>query len=329
MNFLAFDLPFVPPQASDQAWQVDAIFWSLTALSGLMVIGLFLVITFFLIRYRSTSNADRTMSDLPSTYAEITWTAIPMLTFIGLFIWGAIVFARASKPPAGALRIYVVGVQWYWDIRHENGRREIGDLHIPVGQPVQLLMTSNDVIHDFDIPAFRVKRDVLPGKYTTEWFTATKSGRYHIFCNQYCGTKHSEMIGWLYAMEPAEYQTWLAAGGAGERNIAQDGARLFRQYGCSGCHGENSQVAAPSLRGLYGRPVPLQGGGFAMADEQYLRDSILNPDAQVVAGFRPIMPSFKGQISEPDLMAIIAYLKSLGQGASSTAETSKPPPASP
>lgn len=327
MNLLAFDLPFAPAQASEQAWEVDAIFWSLTVLSGFMVIGLFLVITLFLIRYRSNSNVDRTMADIPSTYAEVTWTLIPMFVFVGLFIWGALVFARASKPPANALSIYVLGVQWYWDIRHDNGRREIGELHVPVGQPVQLIMTSDDVIHDFDVPAFRVKRDVLPGKYTTEWFTATKPGRYHIFCNQYCGANHSDMVGWLYAMSPAEYQDWLTRGGGGEGNFARQGALLFRQYGCNGCHGENSRVAAPSLRGLYGRPVPLQGGGFAVADEQYLRDSILNPGSQIVAGFAPIMPSFRGQISETDLLEIIAYLKSLGQSGSS--ETNKPSGVSP
>ena len=328
MNIFAFDLPFVPPQASEQAWEVDAIFWSLTVLSALMMVGLFLVITFFLIRYRSGSNADRTMADIPSTYAEVTWTVIPMVIFIGLFVWGALVFARASKPPANALSVYVVGIQWYWDIRHDDGRREIGELHVPIDQPVRLIMTSDDVIHDFDVPAFRVKRDVLPGKYTIEWFTATKPGRYHIFCNQYCGAKHSEMIGWLYAMSPADYQDWLKKGGGGE-SFAKQGARLFRQYGCSGCHGENSQVAAPSLRGLFGRPVPLQGGGFTVADEQYLRDSILSPGTQVVAGFAPIMPAFRGQITEPDLLAIIAYLKSLKQDPSANAETIKPSTVSP
>jgi cytochrome c oxidase subunit II len=328
MNLLASFLPFTPPQASEQAWEVDAIFWSLTLLSGLIVIGLFLVITLFLIRYRANSTASRTMADLPATYAEVTWTLIPMIIFIGLFIWGALVFANASKPPANALTIYVLGVQWYWDIRHDNGRHEIGELHVPVGQPVQLILTSEDVIHDFAVPAFRIKRDVLPGKYTTEWFTVTQPGRYHIFCNQFCGDKHSEMVGWVYAMPPAEYQDWLTKGGSAE-NFAQEGSRLFTRYGCSGCHGENSRVAAPSLSGLYGHPVPLQGGGFAMANEQYLRDSILNPNAQVVAGFSPIMPSFKGQMSESDLLAIIAYLKSLGRSQSANAINNSSSVASP
>ena len=240
MNLLLGALEILPESASTVAPKVDAIFWGLLAISAVMTLGLFAVITFFLIRYREKSDVDRTLSRLSPTYLEVTWTGIPVLIFIGLFVWGAIVFAEASKPPAGALPIYVVGLQWYWDVRHENGRHEIGDLHVPVGQPVQLIMTSVDVIHDYFIPAFRIKRDLLPGKYTTQWFTATKPGKYRIFCNQYCGTKHSEMGGFVYAMEPAEYEDWLdEQSGTGQETIVQTGARLFRQFSCSGCHGAN------------------------------------------------------------------------------------------
>ena len=334
MTAILGDIPFLPERVSNLAAPVDAIFWGLTVISAFMTLGLFAVITFFLIRYRSTSNVDRTMSRISPTYLEVTWTTIPIIVFIGLFLWGAVVFASASKPPPDALQIYVVGQQWYWSVRHENGRHEIGDLHIPVGRPVQLIMTSADVIHDYFIPAFRSKRDVVPGKYTTEWFIATKAGKYRIFCNQYCGTKHGQMAGFVYAMRPGEYAAWLGAGnGSGQESVAQTGAGLFRRYSCSGCHGVNTGVHAPSLIGIYGRPVPLEGGGFAKVDEQYLRDSILKPSSQVVAGYKPIMPNYQGQMSEEDVMAIVAYIKSLSQpsasAASASSATSQPIPNSP
>ena len=322
-------LEILPESASTMAPQVDAIFWGLLAISAFMTFGLFAVITYFLIRYREKSEVDRTPSRLSPTYVEVTWTGIPILIFIGLFVWGAVVFAKASKPPPDALPIYVVGLQWYWDVRHENGRHEIGDLHVPVGQPVQLIMTSADVIHDYFVPAFRIKRDVMPGKYTTQWFTATKPGKYRIFCNQYCGTKHAEMGGFVYAMQPAEYEDWLEAqDGTGQETIVQTGARLFRQFSCSGCHGANSSVHAPSLAGIYEQPVPLEGGGFVTADDQYLHDSILKPDSQIVAGYKPLMPHFAGQLSEQDVTSLVAYIKSLSQPPAS-ATTSAPIPYSP
>jgi cytochrome c oxidase subunit 2 len=326
MIFFIGDIPFFPEEASNFARPVDAIFWGLTAISAVMTLGLFVVITFFLIRYRNTSNADRTMSRVSPTYLEVTWSVIPMLIFTGLFVWGAVVFVQASKPPSDALQIYVVGQQWYWDVRHENGRHEIGDLHIPVGQPVQLIMTSADVIHDYFIPAFRTKRDVLPGKYTTEWFTATKPGKYRLFCNQYCGTKHGQMAGYVYAMRPMEYEAWLGSqGGAAQQSIAQSGAQLFRRYSCSGCHGANTGVHAPSLAGIYGHSIPLEGGGFVTADDQYLRDSILKPSSQCVAGYKPIMPNYQGQMSEEDVMALVAYIKSLARPPASLGAASSEP----
>jgi cytochrome c oxidase subunit 2 len=320
MNLLAVNLQFFPPQASEQAGQVDAITISLTAVSALMVLGLFCVITFLLIRYRSTAEVDRTVRMGGEDAVEVTWTILPIFIFIALFAWGAVVFMRASKAPADASDIYVTGFQWYWDILHPNGRHEVGELHVPVGRAIRLMLTSADVIHDFAVPDFRIKRDVMPGKYTTEWFTAITPGRYKIFCDQFCGTKHSAMVGWVTVMKPADYETWLSRSGSGsEVSLMQTGERLFQQYGCSGCHRSGSNVNAPELSGLFGRPVPLAGGGFVTADEQYLRDSILNPDLQVVAGYRPIMPSFKGQLSEPNLMALIAFLKQYG--------ASKPSPA--
>jgi cytochrome c oxidase subunit 2 len=329
MKLLIGTLQFLPEQASTIGRQVDYIFWGLTAISAFMTVGLFAVITFFLIRYRSTSNANREFSRLSPTYLEVAWTATPIVIFIGLFVWGALVFAKASKPPADAMPIYVIGRQWYWDVHHENGRREIGDLHVPVGQPVQLIMTSTDVIHDYAVPAFRIKRDVVPGKYTTEWFTATKPGQYYIFCNQYCGTKHGLMTGLVYAMSADDYQAWMnAPSAAPTESLTLAGARLFRQYSCSGCHGANSSVHAPSLAGIYGQPVPLEGGGFVTADDQYLRDSILLPSSQIVAGYKPIMPSYAKQISEENVIALVAYIKSLSQPATPAAAATANQPTS-
>ena len=326
MHPLLAKVIFFPESASTIAPMVDAIFWGLLGISTVMTLGLFVVITFFLIRYREKSDVDRTRSRLSPTYLEVTWTGIPILIFIGLFVWGAVVFARASKPPPDALPIYVVGLQWYWDVQHENGRHEIGDLHVPVGQPVQLIMTSADVIHDYYVPEMRIQRNAMPGKYSVQWFTATKPGKYRIFCNEYCGTKHGEMGGFVYAMAPDEYEDWLGAqGGTGQATLSETGAKLYRQFGCSGCHGANSSVHAPSLAGIYGHPVPLEDGSFVTADEQYLRDSILKPDSQIVAGYKPIMPSYQGQISEQNVIALVAYIKALGEPPT-TADTKDNPP---
>ena len=330
MNALLGALELLPESASSIAPQVDAIFWGLLAISAVMTIGLFVAITIFLIRYRHTSDADRTLSRLSPTYLEVTWTGLPIMIFIGLFVWGAGVFARASKPPPDALPIYVVGLQWYWDVQHENGRHEIGDLHVPVGQPVQLIMTATDVIHNYYVPALRIQRNAMPGKYSTQWFTATKPGKYRIFCNEYCGTKHGEMGGFVYAMRPEDYEAWLGEqSGTGQESVAQTGARLFRQFSCSGCHGANSSVHAPSLSGIYGHPVPLEGGEFVTADDQYLHDSILKPSTQIVAGYQNIMPSYEGQLSEQDVLALVAYIKSLSPQPPPAAVQSQPIPSLP
>ena len=314
MHPLLAKVIFFPEQGSTIAPKVDAIFWGLLAISTVMTLGLFVVITFFLIRYRESSDVDRTLSRLSPTYLEVTWTGIPIAIFVGLFVWGAVVFAQASKPPPDALPIYVVGLQWYWDVKHENGRHEVGDLHVPVGQPVQLIMTSADVIHDYYVPDLRIQRNSMPGKYSVQWFTATKPGKYRIFCNEYCGTKHGEMGGFVYALPPDEYEDWLGAqDGTAQETLSQTGAKLYRQFGCSGCHGGNSSVHAPSLAGIYNHPVPLEDGTFVTADQQYLRDSILKPDSQIVAGYKPIMPSYQGQMSEQNVIALVAYIKALGE----------------
>jgi cytochrome c oxidase subunit 2 len=212
-----------------------------------------------------------------------------------------------ETPPADALTIYVVGKQWMWKVQHPEGPRELDELHVPVGKPIRLVLASQDVIHDFFVPAFRMKQDVVPGRYRTEWFQATKVGEYRLFCSEYCGTSHARMTGRVVVMAPADYQRWLARGNA--TDLASQGAALFRRNGCSGCHGPGASVHAPPLDGIYGKPQPLQGGGFAVADEAYLRDAILLPTKHVVAGYEPIMPSFQGQLSEEEVFALVAYLK--------------------
>jgi cytochrome c oxidase subunit 2 len=228
-----------------------------------------------------------------------------------IFVWAGWVYYRMSKPPANATEIQVVAKQWMWKAQHANGRREIDELHLVVGQPVKLLMTSQDVIHDFYVPAFRTKQDVLPGRYTAEWFTPTKVGLYHLFCAEYCGMNHSRMGGWIHVMEPEDYARWLAAGETSETLVAT-GARLFQSRGCAGCHSPNSAIHAPLLTNLYNHPVALSDGSVVTADEQYLHDSILLPNKQITAGYEPKMPTYQGQLGEEEVMALVAYLKSIG-----------------
>jgi cytochrome c oxidase subunit II len=237
-------------------------------------------------------------------------------------VWGAQVFFHMSRAPKGAMEIYVVGKQWMWKAQHMDGAREINELHVPVGKPVKLIMGSEDVIHSFFIPEFRVKADVIPGRYNTMWFTASKAGKYHIFCTQYCGTKHSAMIGTVTAMEPSDYQTWLS-GGASGGTMAENGAKMFADLSCNTCHLENGQGRGPVLKGLFGKQILLTGGGTVTMDDAYIRESILMPQAKVVAGFQPIMPTFQGLVTEEQLLQLIAYIKSLGE-TTSTAGTGTP-----
>lgn len=299
-------IPFGPVRASTVAPQVDALFLFATGISLFFVLLIFVFIVYFAIRYRRRSE-----NEIPpqpgSHYAlEATWTIIPFCILMILYFWGAGLYARLKKPAAYALEIHVLGKQWMWKIEHPEGVREINELHVPIGRPVKLVMTSQDVIHDFFIPAFRIKQDVLPGSYVTEWFQATRSGQYHIFCAQYCGTLHSRMVGTLYAMEPGDYQAWLA-GAIPSEPPASAGAKLFSSYGCITCHGQR----APTMAGLYGSTVTLQDGSTVQADVNYLRDSILNPASQIVAGYPPVMPSYQGQLSEEQLFQLVAYIKSL------------------
>jgi cytochrome c oxidase subunit 2 len=232
------------------------------------------------------------------------------LTMI-MFSWGANIFFRESRPPNDALDIYVVGKQWMWKLQHMEGRREINELHVPIGRAIKLTMTSEDVIHSFFVPDFRLKQDVVPGRFSTLWFQPTKPGRYHLFCAEYCGTRHSGMIGWVYVMEPQDYQNWLS-GGAPEGSMADAGHKLFQDLACSNCHKDDATGRCPPLANLFGRTVQLTGGGTVKVDESYIRESILQPTAKVAAGYQPIMPTFQGLVTEEGIVQLIEYIKSIG-----------------
>jgi cytochrome c oxidase subunit 2 len=300
------DIPLVPPSASTAATQIDRLFLFELAVALFFICLIFLTIIYFAIRYRRRSE-DEIPAYLGTHYSlEAAWTIVPFLIMCVMFFWGAKVYVELKRPAANALEIHVLGKQWMWKIEHANGVREINALHVPVGRPVKLIMASQDVIHDFFIPAFRIKQDVIPGSYVTEWFQATKIGEYHVFCAQYCGTDHAQMVGKVIVMEPADYQAWLAGAVASEPPAAA-GEKLFMFYGCANCHGQR----APTLAGLYGSQVRLEDGSVVIADDQYLRQSILNPTTQIVAGFAPIMPSFQGQVTEEQLAQLIEFIKSL------------------
>lgn len=303
------------PEASSIAPGIDALWWLMIGLCGLVCVGVFGVMLVFAVRYRRGSNADRSHRHAKSLGIELTWTLVPFVLFIGLFAWSLVLFARLHTPPAGSQTIYVVAKQWMWKIQHPGGQREINTLHVPLGEPVRLTMTSQDVIHSFYVPAFRVKQDVLPDRYTRLWFTATKLGTFHLFCAEYCGLDHAKMGGNVVVMRPADYARWLDRH-AGPDSVATRGAAVFRQRGCSGCHGANASVHAPDLDGIYGRRVHLADGSTVVADDRYIHDAIMLPDTQIVAGYAPIMPSFQGEIDESDMLALVAYLKSTSTAAS-------------
>ena len=306
------DFPLQPELASTFAWQVDGLFYLLLAISVVGALGVTAAIIIFSVKYRRRSDDDRPKPIHGSIPLELAWSVIPLFIMMGIFALGADVYFRMYRTPTDAMDIYVVGKQWMWKIQHPQGKREINELHIPVGEPVRLTMTSEDVIHSFFIPAFRVKRDVVPGRYNTMWFEATKTGEFHLFCAEYCGAQHSTMVGKVVVMEAEEYQTWLSGGTAGE-TLAQAGARQFEQLGCNTCHKAEDIGRGPTLTGIYGSPVQLASGQVVTADDQYLRESILNPGAKIVNGYQPIMPTFEGQIGEESLIHIISYLKTLGQ----------------
>jgi cytochrome c oxidase subunit II len=307
------DLPLFPQSASTFSGEVDALYGYLVAVSAFFSLLISALVVTFAVRYRRRRGGPRAHQIEGSLRLELLWTIVPLLIVTTFFLWGSSLFVRMARVPENATDVYVVGKQWMWKLQHATGQREINDLHVPVGTPIRLTMTSEDVIHSFYVPAFRIKRDVLPGRYQSAWFEATKPGVYHLFCAEYCGTKHSQMIGSVIVQTAEEHERWLSGGAAAE-TPAQAGAALFESMRCDTCHKDEPGARGPSLRGVFGSEVALQGGGRALADEGYLRESILRPAAKVVAGFEPLMPTYEGQLGEEQILQIIAYIKTLAGG---------------
>ncbi len=304
--------PLFPERASTLAGHVDALYLFLVGLTLFFSIGIALGIIILAIRYRKQRQPKPVQVE-GSLALELTWTIIPLGITMVIFIWAAAIYFYETRPPRGAMEIYAVGKQWMWKFEHVEGQREINTLHVPMNRDVRMIMTSQDVIHSFFVPAFRTKADVLPGRYTSVWFRATKPGRYHLFCAEYCGTNHSAMIGEVVVMAPKDYEQWTQLGTDG--SLASFGEKNFQQYGCAMCHSSDTQGRGPNLVGLYGKPVLLDDGRTVTADETYIRESIMNPGAKIASGFKNIMPTFEGQISEEEMVALVAYIKALGTGA--------------
>ena len=298
-----------PAEASNISPYVDALYFFLLLMTVVGTTLVAIIVFGFSIRYRREKNPVATQIE-GSTLLEATWTIIPLAIFLLVFVWGALLYFRIYDPPANAMNIYVVGKQWMWKAEHPGGQHEINALHVPTGQPVQLTMISQDVFHSFSIPDFRVKREVIPGRYSTVWFEATQTGTFHIFCTQYCGTQHSGMIGEVTVLTPDDYKKWLQESTSG-MSLAQNGERLFASMQCNSCHSGTAAARGPNLAGVYGSRLTLADGGQVLVNDAYLRDAILNPSQHVTAGFAPIMPTYQGQISEDGLIDLVEYIKNM------------------
>ncbi len=320
------NFPLWPQQASTSAGGVDALYIFLVIVSAMMIALIFTALTYFAARYRKRRGI-RAEQIEGSTPLELTWSIIPLCVFMVIFLWGAVVYFKGRTPPRDATEVYVVAKQWMWKLEHAEGQREINELHVPVGRDVKLIMTSQDVIHSFYVPVFRMKQDVLPGRYTMAWFRATKPGTYHLFCAEYCGTQHSGMIGSIVVMEPAQYEAWMSGTPSGPLSVA--GEKMFAELGCATCHRSDGTGRGPNLQGVFGKPVALTDGRTVMADENYFRDCILDPGAKRVKGFQPIMPTFQGLVSEEQVNALVAYVKSLAKVQPGTKTAAAAPQTSP
>ncbi len=304
------ELSMFPEQASNFASKVDALYGFALAISAFFSLLIALIIFVFFIKYRRREAGEVGVQSHGSTLLEVAWSIIPLVITMVLFVWGAVIFIEMKTVPEDATEYYATAKQWMWKFQHPEGQREINHLHIPVGETIKLTMTSEDVIHSFFVPAFRVKQDVLPGRYTTVWFEANKAGTYHLFCTEYCGSHHAQMIGSVTVMEPDDYQAWLSGGGpvAAPQDL---GAQLFEQYICNTCHYEDDSGRGPSLIGIYGEEVKFADGTTRIRDDDYLRESIMHPAATVVEGYLQIMPTYQGQLSEVSLLQLLSYIKSL------------------
>jgi cytochrome c oxidase subunit 2 len=311
--------------ASSVSGEVDALFFTLVAITALFTVGIMIAILFFAIRYRRRSPDELPPARHGSTALELTWTLIPLAIVMVMFVWGAKIYFHMNRPPDDAMTVTVVAKRWMWKMQQPTGQREIDELHVPVGRAVKLVITSEDTIHSFYVPAFRIKRDAVPGRYTQAWFRATKTGSYHLLCAEYCGTGHSRMQGRIVVMEPQDYEAWLAGGPPPESPLAA-GERLFADMGCITCHKPDSALRAPVLVGIYGKPVLLTTGEKVTVDDSYVRESIMSPTAKIVAGYQPVMPTFRGQLGEEQVVDLVTYVRSLTapSGAAPTPGASKP-----
>jgi cytochrome c oxidase subunit 2 len=323
-------IPFIPESASTQSSQVDGLYFYLTGVTIFFTLLIYALLILFVIRYRRRSAREIPRPIAGSLKLETMWSVVPFLIAMSMFVWGARVYFAQYRMPTEALDIFVVGKQWMWKVQHSTGQREINELHVPVGRKIKLTMTTEDVIHSFFIPAFRTKTDVVPGRYTYLWFEATKPGRYNLFCAEYCGTNHSGMTGYVTVMEPTDYDNWLS-GGANQQSPVAAGQQLFQTLGCATCHANTGTGGrGPALTGLLGKQVELNNGQTITADDAYIRESIVDPQAKIVAGFGPIMPTFKGQVSEEQLLQLVTYIKSLspavteGKGTTAPARENNP-----
>ena len=306
---MQFNLPIWPERASTIASQVDYLYIFLVLITTFFSLLIAALILFFAVKYkRQPGRAAEQIHG--SVLLEIVWTVIPLGISMVIFIWGAVLYFHMERPPKNAMEIYGVGKQWMWKFEHAGGQREINSLHVPTGRPIKVTLISQDVIHSFFVPVFRVKQDVLPNRYVTTWFEATQPGTYHLFCSQYCGTNHSAMVGEVIVMKPEDFAAWIESGKA-EGSLAANGEKLFQQLGCSTCHRPDSGARGPNLEGLYGRAVRLQDNRVILADDNYVRESILDPNAKIVSGFMPIMPTFRGVLDEEELLQLVAYIKSM------------------
>lgn len=311
-TILFFQLRLFPQTASTEAEKIDVFFYFMTAICGFVALLVMALVTFFAVKYRRRYEGQLARSNVSSRFLEVCWTIVPLMIFMGMFYWGARLYFRATEPPDNALKVYVLAKQWMWKFQHQDGQAEINELHVPVNHPVELTIASQDVIHSFFVPAFRLHYDAVPGRYRKIWFQPTEIGEFRLLCSQYCGSRHSAMVGQIIVMSPEDYEKWLTL--HADFSPASEGRKIFRKLACNVCHTGDSAARAPLLENLYGRTVTLENGEKILADENYIRESITNPQAKITAGYQPIMPTFQGQISEEQMLQLIAYIKSLSAG---------------
>jgi len=316
-------VPLLPPQASTIASQVDQLYFFIVGVTAFFGILVSVLVVYFAIKYRDDSGQKVGADIHGSVLLEIGWSLIPFVIAMAIFAWSTVVFFEAVRPPDQALEIYATGKRWMWRFQHTDGTREINALHVPLGRPVKVTFTSEDVLHDLYFPSFRIKADAIPGRYSSVWFEPNKVGEYHIFCAEYCGTKHSGMVGTVYVMKPNDYQAWLSSGGVTGGSLQARGEQLFQQLACSTCHIKDNTGRGPSLNGIFGAQVKLQNGQVVTANESYIRESILTPQMKLVDGYQPLMPTFQGLVNEDGMLSLIEYVKSMsGSGSAGSAQAS-------